>query len=79
MKVGKNFETFLYFWLPTGTNNKILAIGRIFFEIWRNWANVFMENPSYTSKSYFSGEGFGENSPVKETLVPSIEENHCVQ
>jgi hypothetical protein len=46
----------LYFWLPTENNNKILATGRIFFEIWRNWAHFFMENPSYNSKSYFSGK-----------------------
>jgi hypothetical protein len=32
-----------------------------------------MENPSYRSKSHFSGmDGFGKNSAVKETLLLRI-------
>jgi len=47
MEVGKN-QNPLTFLVTLGTNNKNLAIGRIFF---RNLANFFMENPSYTLKS----------------------------
>jgi hypothetical protein len=50
MKVGKN-QNPLTFLATLGTNNKNLAIGRIFFEIWPIWAKFFMENPSYTLKS----------------------------
>jgi hypothetical protein len=48
----EKIKIFLCFWLSTGTNHKNLAIGR---EIWRIRAIFFMENPSYRSKSYFSG------------------------
>jgi hypothetical protein len=46
----------LYLWLPTGTNNKNLAIGRICFSKSGEFGAIFlMENPSCRSKSYFSG------------------------
>jgi hypothetical protein len=61
----------LYVWLPTRTNNKNLTIGikKKFGNLANFWTIFFMENPSYRSKSYFSGRGFGENSAVKETLA----------
>jgi hypothetical protein len=52
-------KSFLYFWLPTGTNNKKWRFVEFFiliFEIWRIWVNFLMENPSYRLKSYFSGK-----------------------
>jgi hypothetical protein len=48
-----------YFWVLTRTNNKNLAIGRIFFKIRHIWAfSFFMGNPSYRLKSYFSSRDF---------------------
>jgi hypothetical protein len=58
MEVGKNQNLSIFLATPTRASNKILAIGRKFFEIWRNWANFFMENPSYNWNwnSYFSSK-----------------------
>jgi hypothetical protein len=53
----KKPESFLYFWLPTGTYHKKLVIWNFFsFEIWRIWAKISMKNPLVKSKSYFPGQ-----------------------
>jgi hypothetical protein len=39
MEVGKKTKIFLYFWLPSGTNNKNLLIGGILF-YFQNLANL---------------------------------------
>ncbi len=50
----KKNRIFLYYWLPTGTYHKNLAIWIIIIiEIWQIWANFSMENPLHRSKSYF--------------------------
>jgi hypothetical protein len=38
MKIGK---IFLYFWLPTRTNNKDMVIGTIFFQFLANLSHFF--------------------------------------
>jgi hypothetical protein len=65
----EKIKIILYFWLPTGINNKNMVIGRTCFQILANLGHFFMENPSYRSKSYFSNKLFGKNLPIKKILA----------
>jgi hypothetical protein len=48
---------------------------RKFFKIWRIWVIFSMKNHLYKSKFYFGG-----NSPVKETLLPTLlPESHSAE
>ncbi len=75
MEVGKN----------QNISKKIGYLLELIIKIWRlveflfyfrnltNLGHFSMENPSYRSKSHFSGmDGFGKNSAVKETLLLRI-------
>ncbi len=68
MEVGKNKNH----WLLTKINNKNLAIGRIYFRSLANLGHFFHGKSFLQVEIIFFRQGFGENSPIKETLQCKI-------
>jgi hypothetical protein len=60
MEVGKNKKPSYIFGYLVELIIIIWQLIDFVFEIWRIWVIFFMENPSYKSKSYFSGRGLGK-------------------